>query len=222
MADRLKKTITVEATSFTEGKKPGIASENTWYNANNDETIQRMKTLSAGDVVDIEYWVNKGYHNVEKLDLKSSKDTEPSDLKSNATEEKIADKKNEEPRILKENPELKQYTIDIQGKKFIKADGLMHLAHKVGVAEIKITHQEVNWEAECARTIVTVKLLPEKSLGNERYFTGSGSATPQNCSGMVKKHFVEMSETRAVSRALRKALNVDMVSAEEITKEEEK
>jgi hypothetical protein len=48
-----------------------------------------------------------------------------------------------------------------------------------------------------------------------RRFEGSGDATPSNVTKKVAPHFRRVALTRAKSRALRDALNIDMVAVEE-------
>ena len=49
-----------------------------------------------------------------------------------------------------------------------------------------------------------------------RRFEGSGDATPSNVTKKVAPHFRRVALTRAKSRALRDALNIDMVAVEEL------
>ena len=51
---------------------------------------------------------------------------------------------------------------------------------------------------------------------NGRRFEGSGDATPSNVTKKVAPHFRRVALTRAKSRALRDALNIDMVAVEEL------
>jgi len=49
--------------------------------------------------------------------------------------------------------------------------------------------------------------------------TDIGDATPTNVKAHLKPHFVRMAATRASARALRRALNIDACSVEELGEE---
>ncbi len=104
----------------------------------------------------------------------------------------------------------KKYIVDIKGKKFVTFNGLLAEAHKQGIVDTRVTELNVDWEKKSAYCIVACKI-------GEKEFMGVGSGTQENCGDMVKGHFVEMAHTRAKSRAYRDALNIDMVSVEELT-----
>ena len=107
-----------------------------------------------------------------------------------------------------------KYIVNIKGKKFVTYNGLLAEAHKAGLEDMRITEMHVDLEKKSAWCMVACKI-------KEKEFMGVGSATPENCGSMVKNHFVEMSNTRAKSRVLRDALNIDMTSVEELTDSKE-
>ena len=108
----------------------------------------------------------------------------------------------------------KKYIVDIKGKKFITYAGLLAEAHNKGLRNISVTELNVDWEKKSAFCIAEVELFDTNT--QNKFFQGVGSGTPENCSSMVKDHFVEMSQTRAKARALRDALNIDMVAVDEL------
>ena len=103
----------------------------------------------------------------------------------------------------------KKYIVDIKGKKFITYAGLLNEAHKQKIEDMRVTELNVNWDNQSAYCIVACKI-------GEKEFMGVGSGTQENCGSMVKGHFVEMAHTRAKARALRDALNIDMVAVDEL------
>ena len=106
-----------------------------------------------------------------------------------------------------------KHIVNIKGRKFITYGGLLDEAHKQGLDDMRIMKLSVDWEKKCAWCMVACKI-------GEKEFVGVGSATQENCGPMVKNHFVEMANTRAKSRCLRDALNIDIVALEELGEHE--
>jgi len=106
----------------------------------------------------------------------------------------------------------KEYISQIKGKDFITANGLLHMAHAKGFLGWTIEEMSVDWEKDSAYCHGMAH------FENDKTYHGAGSCTPKNATSMTANHFVEMAETRAKSRALRTALNIDMTTLEEISK----
>lgn len=102
-----------------------------------------------------------------------------------------------------------KHVVDIKGNKFITFAGLLERAYDKGLNNIRITELNVDWENQSAYCIAACKI-------GDREIMGAGSGTKENCNNMVAGHFVEMAQTRAFARCLRTALNIDMVSKEEL------
>jgi hypothetical protein len=107
----------------------------------------------------------------------------------------------------------KKHIIEIKGKKFITFNGLLDAAHKSGLLQIKVESINVHPEQNIAYCHVSAIFTQGK------VFSGIGSGSKENCGEMVKAHYVEMAQTRAIARALRFALNIDMVAFEELLPE---
>lgn len=103
----------------------------------------------------------------------------------------------------------KHHLVKIGEKQFVTYNGLLALAHKSGLEELRILQSGVDMQQKTAWCIVRAK-------SKDMIVDGFGSATPENLVSQVAKSFVEMAHTRAKSRALRDLLNVDMCSAEEM------
>ncbi len=58
-----------------------------------------------------------------------------------------------------------------------------------------------------------VRAVVETSKGT---FTGIGDAGPENVNRMIRPHIIRMAETRAKARALRDAVNIGIVTLEEL------
>jgi len=106
------------------------------------------------------------------------------------------------------NPE---YIVNIQGKEFITANGLLAIAQEEGgIEKMEILNIEANFEKKWAYATVRI------TMRDRRIFENIGSATQDNLKPNMQKNFIEMAVTRAQSRALRMGLNVDYCSAEEV------
>ncbi len=103
----------------------------------------------------------------------------------------------------------KDFIVNIQGKEFITANGLLEMAKKDGgIQSIKIL--EHFYEDGAAWAIVQVEMK------DGRIFTDCGSGTVDNLKPAMQKYPFEMAVTRARSRAIRFGLNVDYCSVEEL------
>jgi hypothetical protein len=100
-----------------------------------------------------------------------------------------------------------QYIVVIQGKNFVLFAGLLALAHQRG-----LTSLTADWTYNDAG-LSLAKAVAVFPFG---IFEESGDATPDNVTKKVSPHFRRVALTRAKARCLRDALNVDMVSLEEL------
>jgi hypothetical protein len=82
------------------------------------------------------------------------------------------------------------------------------MAHEQGLIELK---------AEFISVTDTLALAAAYAVFKDgRKFWDAADATPTNVRAQVKAHFARMALTRAKARALRDALNISMVSLEEL------
>ncbi len=100
------------------------------------------------------------------------------------------------------------HLVEIQGVKAIKFIGLLMLAHAQGLSTLKAEWTYNDVELSLAHATAT--------FSDGRTFTESGDATPTNVGTKVLKHFRRVALTRAKARALRDALGMDLVAAEEL------
>jgi hypothetical protein len=96
----------------------------------------------------------------------------------------------------------------IQGRPFIRFEGLLSLAHERGL--VQLTTRVVTVTETLAVCESTARFKDGLVV------TDIGDATPSNVKAHLKPHFVRMAATRASARALRRALNIDAVSVEEL------
>ena len=97
---------------------------------------------------------------------------------------------------------------NIKGKDFIEFGGLLAMAHEAGLVRLEAEFITVTADLALAKATAT--------FADGRVFTEAGDATPANVNAQVKPHFARCALTRAKGRALRDALNIAMVSLEEL------
>lgn len=101
----------------------------------------------------------------------------------------------------------KKFLINIQGKEFIKFEGLLDIAHKKGLTGIKTL---------LVSSENGIYIFKAETQFGEKVYTGYGDANKENVSSMVTKHLIRVAETRAIARALRFGCNIGMCSSDEL------
>jgi hypothetical protein len=89
--------------------------------------------------------------------------------------------------------------------------GLLSKAHDEGLVRIR-THLVQAPTEENGRTAIA-KAVVETSKGR---YDGIGDASPENVNSFIAPHLIRVAETRAKARALRDAVNIGVVSFEEL------
>jgi hypothetical protein len=101
-----------------------------------------------------------------------------------------------------------EYVVVIQNKPFVKFAGLLQMAHAQGLVALRESWTYNDADLSLAQASARFR--------DGRCFAGAGDATPSNVTKKVTPHFRRVALTRAKSRALRDALNIDMVAVEEL------
>jgi hypothetical protein len=101
-----------------------------------------------------------------------------------------------------------RHVVTIQGKPFIKYAGLLQMASGAGLQSLTAHWTYNDPELSLAHAVATFQ--------DGRRFEESADSTPANVGTKVALHFRRLSLTRAKARALRDALNVDLVALEEL------
>ena len=115
-------------------------------------------------------------------------------------------------------PEFKEkYIISISRnnstKEYITHAGLLHLAAEKGIVQnIESTIIQTPSQENDNLAVVVSKV----TLNDGRTYTGIGDCDDKNCSKNIAPHKMRMAETRAEGRALRKALGITLLMAEEM------
>lgn len=99
----------------------------------------------------------------------------------------------------------------VEEKEVVTAAGLLARGHDEGLR--RITSELIQPPTKENGQTAIVRATVKTGRGT---FAAIGDATPSNVNARIAPHFIRMAETRAVSRALRAAVNIGMVSLEEL------
>lgn len=106
----------------------------------------------------------------------------------------------------------REFIVNLQGKDFVTYNGLIDLAHQIGLKEITTELIQIPTEENGKTVIVKARVVSEDG----RIFEGYGDADEKNVNRMIANHKIRMAETRAKARALRDFTNVGMTAIEEL------
>jgi hypothetical protein len=96
-------------------------------------------------------------------------------------------------------------------KEVVTYRGLLARAHEDHLVSIETTLLQHPGDANERTAVVLAKVATSKGT-----FTGLGDANPTNVNALIVPHLIRMAETRAKARALRDAVNIGIVSLEEL------
>jgi hypothetical protein len=103
----------------------------------------------------------------------------------------------------------------IGSKDVVTYAGLLAKAHDEGLARVKTTLVQIPSEDNGRTAIAKAEVQTGKGL-----FEALGDASPENVNAFIVPHLIRMAETRAKARALRDAVNIGVISFEELDGEE--
>jgi hypothetical protein len=89
--------------------------------------------------------------------------------------------------------------------------GLLNQAHEEGLARVRTSILQIPTEENGRLAIIKAEVETSKGL-----FEAIGDACPENVDDFLAPHLIRVAETRAKARALRDAVNVGVVSFEEL------
>ena len=101
-----------------------------------------------------------------------------------------------------------QFITMIQGRPFVRFDGLLSLGHARGLVELSTTVVVVTEAMAVCQCVAR--------FTDGLVVTDIGDASPGNVKKHLAPHWIRIAATRASARALRRALNVDAVALEEL------
>jgi hypothetical protein len=107
-------------------------------------------------------------------------------------------------------PLSREHVMEQHGRRYVLFSGLLALAHEEGLTRVTTTLVQIPNDSNgnvaiCHATVETTK-------GS---FDGIGDASPGNVGRAIVPHLIRMSETRAVARAFRVAVNVGEALADD-------
>jgi hypothetical protein len=108
-------------------------------------------------------------------------------------------------------PGLSRWVKKIHGRDFVQYEGLLAMAHEQGLTELAAEFISVTSELALAAA--------HAFFADGRKFWEAADATPANVNVNVKAHYSQCALTRAKARVLRDALNIGMVSVEELNED---
>lgn len=104
----------------------------------------------------------------------------------------------------------KEFIQNIQGKEFVKYEGLLDLFHQNG-------GQSITTELVSKKLGEETFFIFKATVSGERgLYEGYGDACKGNVNPMIVNHMMRMAETRAKARALRDYNNIGIAAAEEL------
>lgn len=189
-----------------EGKNPRWLIGTKWFWGTKNTAGEMTSGLyKESDLVEVTYFENPGkdggvFNNIVGVKHATEED------KARAEQTKLEAPPPTEHRTT-HVPE--QYITTIQGRKVVTSMGLVKLAHDNGLKSIIVLKSEYDAEKGTAFAHVQVELKNGK-------FEATAGANKNNLKQHMASYYVELADTRAMNRALRRGLNVDMVSAEEL------
>lgn len=108
-----------------------------------------------------------------------------------------------------------KFLINLQGKSFVTYEGLLDLAHQMGLQSLEVDLIQFPNEENNMTAIARAVATTEKNR-----FSDIGDASPRSVNNMLAPHIIRMASTRAKARTLRDLTNVGMTAIEELSMED--
>ncbi|MGI8424698.1 MAG: hypothetical protein ACR2NO_11430 [Chloroflexota bacterium] len=105
----------------------------------------------------------------------------------------------------------REFVINRQGVDYVLYAGLLDEAHAHGLSSIRTQLVQAPTGQNGQVAICLAEVTTERGT-----FTGLGDASPENASRAMANALIRLAETRAKARALRDAINVNMMVVEEL------
>lgn len=96
-------------------------------------------------------------------------------------------------------------------REIVKYPALLNRAHEEGLKRIETSLAQLPSESNAMTAVAHATVETAKGI-----FSGTGEASPENTTARVARHLISIAETRAKARALRDAVNIGVVSIEEL------
>lgn len=108
-----------------------------------------------------------------------------------------------------------QFIVDLQGKDFVLYQGLLDMAHQMGL--YSLTTEILQFPTKENENTCIVQAIASGTRDNESYrFSDIGDANPANTGKKVAAHLIRLASTRSKARTLRDYTNVGIAALEEM------
>ena len=116
------------------------------------------------------------------------------------------------PEPLLKTIEIKDRTGRVVGtKEVVTYPGLLSKAHEEGLQHVRTKLLQIPEDGNGRTAIAKAEVVTSKGT-----FEALGDASPESVTSFLLPHLIRMAETRAKARALRDAVNIGVVSFEEL------
>lgn len=109
-----------------------------------------------------------------------------------------------------------RFIVRLNGKEFVKYEGLLNAAHEMGLKAIRV--EIIQLPNESNNMTAICKAIIENDAGG--VYIDYGDASPDSVNSKIIPHLIRMASTRAKARALRDLTNIGMTSIEELNSED--
>lgn len=229
MADKPLTTVgIIERIDRPEGKNTRMKINGVLYFGSSNVNSEMSTMYSEGDLVAIAYYKNPAkdgngfFHNIvnikpatqEDLEMSTQQPLVPEETENNtppARTSAIASYTSTANAPKSKVPEA--YTVVVQGRRIITANGLVKLAHDHGFKNYTVLKFDHDDKTAFAHVKVELK---------NGTFEAVASANVAYARGNMTQHVIELAETRALNRALRRGLPIDFTDIEDLFDTEDK
>lgn len=105
-----------------------------------------------------------------------------------------------------------RFIIKLNGKEFVKYEGLLNTAHEMGLRSIQV--ETIQLPNESNNMTCVCKAIAENDVGG--VYVDYGDASSESVNPKIAPHIIRMASTRAKARALRDLTKIGMTAIEEI------
>lgn len=103
----------------------------------------------------------------------------------------------------------------IQGREFVVYQGVLDMAHRIGLRELRVETLQLPSEDNAYTAICLATAVSQSG----ETFADVGDANPKNVSRKIAPHILRMASTRAKARALRDLCNIGITCLEELSED---
>lgn len=175
------------------------------------DNLEDLKKLKGKKVVLLMTDKDYVFEGVSEVKPESVTEEKVGNKQMSDSEAKALVKKVEADNKVKESTKSTEVDyVTIKGKKHYLYKALLRMAREKGLVSLTVINSETDFKSKSALCHC------KAAYKDGTHYEAIGSSTPDNTGTMTKEHYVEMANTRAMSRALRFSLGIGDASAEEM------